>query len=93
MIYEEVIFEISPLQPWRDVLIAYLSELPYDSFLETKNGLKAYILNKSFDKAALQEVLKDLNIHVNYHHKTLQKKIGMLLGSLILSLSELVIVV
>ena len=76
MIYEEVIFEISPLQPWQDVLIAYLSELPYESFLETKNGLKAYILNRSFDKAALQEVLKDLNTQVNFHHKTLQKKIG-----------------
>ena len=74
MVYEEVIFEVSPLQPWRDVLIAYLSELPYESFLETKKGLKAYILNKSFDKAALQEVLKDLNTQVNFHHKTLQKK-------------------
>lgn len=74
MVYEEVIFEISPLQPWRDVLIAYLSELPYESFLETKNGLKAYIHNKSFDKAALQEVLKDLNTQVNFHHKTLQQK-------------------
>ena len=41
MIYEEVIFEISPLQPWRDVLIAYLSELPYDSFLETKKWFKS----------------------------------------------------
>ena len=40
MKYKEVTFEISPLDPWREILLAYLGELHYDSFVEEEKYLK-----------------------------------------------------
>ena len=54
--YREVSFSIRPLDPAREILIAELSQLPYESFLETENGLKAYIREADFDIASLQEL-------------------------------------
>ena len=42
-VYLEYKFRVSPLQPATEILIAELAELGYDSFLETENGLLAYI--------------------------------------------------
>ena len=36
-------FSINPLQPATDILIAELSELGFDSFVETTDGLLAYV--------------------------------------------------
>jgi ribosomal protein L11 methyltransferase len=41
--YLEYNFEISPLQPATDILIAELAALGFDSFVETGTGLQAYI--------------------------------------------------
>jgi len=54
--YREVSFTIQPLVPAREILIAELSQLPYESFLETDNGLKAYIKETDFDEASLQKL-------------------------------------
>ena len=54
MEYKEVIFHIRTIEPWRDILLANLGQLPYDSFVEEEKGLKAYILSKDFDKAVLE---------------------------------------
>lgn len=54
--YREVSFTIQPLVPTREILIAELSQLPYESFLETDNGLKAYIKETDFDEASLQKL-------------------------------------
>lgn len=43
MKYIEYQFTISPVEPWRDILVAYLGELPFESFEETENGLLAYV--------------------------------------------------
>jgi ribosomal protein L11 methyltransferase len=43
MDYTEVDFAITPLLPAREVLLYELGELGYESFVETKAGLKAYI--------------------------------------------------
>lgn len=47
-IYIEYQFTITPLTPWNDVLSAQLGEVGFDSFIETDNGITAYIL-KSID--------------------------------------------
>lgn len=41
--YLEYNFQIDPLQPATDILIAELAELGFDSFVETETGLQAYI--------------------------------------------------
>ncbi len=43
MNYKEYSFTISPLLPGKEVLIAELSELEFESFVEEADGLKAYI--------------------------------------------------
>lgn len=38
----EVQIDVSPREPWNEVLIAELSELGFESFVETKTGIMAY---------------------------------------------------
>lgn len=60
MKYTEVNISISPLDPYRDVLIYSLGdEGPYDSFEETPQGVKAYIPTKDYDETFLKQVLAD----------------------------------
>jgi ribosomal protein L11 methyltransferase len=48
MNYYEVTFELNPVLPAREVLIAKLSEKGYESFVELENGLQAYIPEPDF---------------------------------------------
>lgn len=52
-VYYQVSFDISPLDPVRDTLIAELSELPFDTFLETETGLQAFVESTLFDARLL----------------------------------------
>ena len=38
----ELNIDLSPKDPWTDILIAELAELGFDSFVETKTGVQAY---------------------------------------------------
>lgn len=46
--------EISPKDPWTDILIAQLSEIGFDSFMDTDSGVVAYINEPDFN----EEILK-----------------------------------
>lgn len=74
MEYKEVIFEINPIEPWRDILLAHLGELPYDSFVEEENGLKAYILSEEFDKAVLDKLCDRLDAQFSFLIKDLKQQ-------------------
>lgn len=50
MNYIECSFEIEPFEPYAEILLAELSELPFESFLEETPFLKAYIPVKDFSK-------------------------------------------
>ncbi len=43
MNYWEFNFRVSPKMPWADILMAELAELGFDSFVESEDGLLAYI--------------------------------------------------
>ncbi|MEN1785069.1 MAG: 50S ribosomal protein L11 methyltransferase [Bacteroidota bacterium] len=43
MVYLEYDFTVTPSEPGRDVLVAELAELGFESFVETEEGVKAYI--------------------------------------------------
>lgn len=45
-VYSEYDFVIQPKEPWCDILTAELGELGFESFIETENGVKAYILKQ-----------------------------------------------
>lgn len=57
MNYAEYIFEIKPLEPWREILLAYLGEFPFESFIETDSGLIAYIQTNN----EVKNLEKDIN--------------------------------
>ena len=61
MKYIEVTITLSPIDPFRDLLVDALgNEGPYDSFVETPEGLKAYVPADLFDAGWLQEQINDL---------------------------------
>lgn len=61
MKYTEVTLTLSPLDPIRDLLVDALgNEGPYDSFVETPDGLKAYVPTDQFDPHWLQEQINAL---------------------------------
>lgn len=54
--YLEIDFTITPAEGGRDIMLALLDNLGYDSFEETPKGLKAYILEKDFNESELKEL-------------------------------------
>lgn len=57
-LFLEYRFSINPLQPAMDILIAELAALGFDSFLETEDGLLAYVKKELWNPTAL------LNVHI-----------------------------
>ncbi|NNK10292.1 MAG: 50S ribosomal protein L11 methyltransferase [Flavobacteriaceae bacterium] len=54
--YIEYHFEIIPRDPGTEILLAELAELPFESFEETENGLKAYIRQSEWREDLLGEI-------------------------------------
>ncbi|MBR3413857.1 MAG: 50S ribosomal protein L11 methyltransferase [Bacteroidales bacterium] len=62
MKYIEVTITLQPVDPFRDLLVDALgNEGPYDSFVETPDGLKAYVPADQFDEEWLKSKLDDLH--------------------------------
>jgi ribosomal protein L11 methyltransferase len=62
MDYQGLIFKISPLFPARDILTARLAEIGFESFVESEDGLEAYIPQSDYNK---EEVLKIQELNSN----------------------------
>lgn len=58
MDYIEYIFKVTPLQPGAEILIAELGYAGFESFVETEDGLKAYIQKAEWQ----QDILENINI-------------------------------
>ena len=56
-IYIEIDFHVSPPDDGRDILLALLSEQQFESFLETKTGLRAYIKQADWNRINVQQAL------------------------------------
>ena len=76
MNYIEVKFDISPFEPWSDLLSAELGELQFESFLEEDNLLKAYIEKDLFDENKLKETdtLNNEMVKVSYSFLELEQQ-------------------
>ena len=61
--YLELNFKIRPLQPASDILIAELGAVGFESFVENKDGISAYIPSKDWDEDLLAHasILKNEN--------------------------------
>ncbi len=74
--YLEYTFAVEPLQPGTDILIAELSELGFESFVETENGLIGYVLEDdqvlpSFDGI---RILKDSTHTITWESKSVAQQ-------------------
>jgi ribosomal protein L11 methyltransferase len=73
MNYTGVDFEVSPVQPGSDVLIALLAEIGFDSFVQLENGFEAYIPEEQFHAKDLEE-LGNFDFSYSYKIKTIEQK-------------------
>ncbi|NKI25716.1 50S ribosomal protein L11 methyltransferase [Arenibacter sp. 6A1] len=53
-IYIEYNFKVSPVQPASDILIAELGEVQFESFVETEDGVQAYIKKEDWNPNILE---------------------------------------
>ena len=62
------------LQDIKDILIAQLNEIGYESYDETEQGVKAYILEKLFDleKAKELQVNQMNGVHIDYQFEVIK---------------------
>ena len=84
MKYIEVTFTMDDTGMFRDLLVDALgNEGPYESFVETKEGLKAYVPVNLFDEAWLRQQLQDLRDQFstfNFQFRKCPTEIGMRSG-------------
>lgn len=50
-------FKINCLEEFREILIAELSNIGFDSFLESEEGIEAYILHEGFDRVVFEDLI------------------------------------
>ena len=66
--YTEYNFIIQPLIPGVEILIAELSEIGFESFEETEDGVKAYIISKEEDESKVNtlQLLNNSDFSINF---------------------------
>lgn len=55
-IYIEYHFKVDPLQPGTEILIAELGHIGFESFVETEDGVKAYIQKTDWNESILESI-------------------------------------
>ena len=75
-IFLEYQFSINPLQPATDILIAELSELGFDSFVEKQDGLLAYVKKNNWNPTALRnvQILSNENYSIDYRVSEIEQE-------------------
>lgn len=76
MAHTEVRFTFQPLAPYRDILIAELSELGFEAFEEDDEGLKAFIRSEHFSAEHLKGLspVKDPSLQLRYDLREIEEK-------------------
>ncbi len=71
MKYTEYQFIVKPIEPWKDILIAYLAELPFESFIDTDSGFLAYIKTAEDKEDLLQHlpILSSEEVEITFEKK------------------------
>jgi len=75
MIYIGCDFEVTPLESGREILIAELGEVGFESFVETESGVSAYILKDDWQESILAEIqiLKSSEFNISYTFKEIEQ--------------------
>lgn len=74
-IYIEYTFEVTPKEPTTEILIAELGALGFESFVENKKGVVAYIQKDDWSETILEDVfvLKSEEFSIQYEHKEIEQ--------------------
>ena len=74
MDYIEVKFKIDPESPLLEILIASLSQIGYESFMESDDALQAYIPLNLFEESEIQDlkVLKQSRNKISFTHNIIK---------------------
>lgn len=71
MDYRKITIGILPYEEWlRDVLIAQMAEIGFDSFVDLNNGMEAYIPADSYEKEKLNEILLNFSDDFKFELKS-----------------------
>lgn len=74
MNYIEYQFKVSPIEPWREILMAHLAEGEFDSFTDTEEGLLAYVIKDLDDEEFVQSKLEELSeIAISYERLEIEQ--------------------
>ncbi|MAR99691.1 MAG: 50S ribosomal protein L11 methyltransferase [Flavobacteriales bacterium] len=74
MNYKEVIFSFQPLQPWSEILVAYLSDLDFESFEDINEGARAYIKEEDFNFSDVEKICSQLDCKIDINHKVIKQE-------------------
>ncbi len=76
MNYIEVIFTLTPFEPWSDLLSSELGELGFESFLEEDGVLKTYVTKDLFNEVKVKEchTLNNDLVQVSYSYQELEQQ-------------------
>ena len=69
-IYIEIDFHVSPPEDGRNILLAFLSEQQFESFLETNTGLRAYIKQANLNRIDIELALSIMPSQFVVSHQT-----------------------
>ncbi|CAM1334915.1 50S ribosomal protein L11 methyltransferase [Tenacibaculum aestuariivivum] len=74
-IYIEYIFNVSPVVPATEILIAELGEVGFESFVERDNGVTAYIQKNQWRENLLDDifVLKSKEFSIDFGYKEIEQ--------------------
>ena len=75
-VFIEYKFQVRPNQPTTDILIAELGALGFESFMETKNGLLAYIRKEDWESKNLDNisVLHNPEFNISYEKSEIDQQ-------------------
>ncbi|MFS4448274.1 50S ribosomal protein L11 methyltransferase [Maribacter sp. 2307UL18-2] len=75
-VYIEYAFEVQPLQPASDILMAELGAIGFESFVEEPQGILAYIQQKDWSEQMLKEVeiLRNTNFSITFQYKEIEQE-------------------
>ncbi len=69
--YIEIDFQIGNQRQLKDILIAELSEIEFESFMDHENGFLAYVQADLFNQTAFENIIAQQEKEVNYEVKTI----------------------
>lgn len=75
-IYIEYNFKVTPVQPASDILIAELGEVQFESFVETEDGVQAYIKKEDWYPNILDglQILSNPLFNIDYDYSEIEQE-------------------